>query len=276
MFIFQNLPRIGVRETDLKVDVAGVYRGTTHFDLSLMLTEEGGDIEYAVDLFDEAPMRRMAQQFLTLLDGILADPTCRISALPLPPDELQLVLKGWNATERSYPHDRCMHQLIEAQVRLAPDAVAVVYGDQQLTYRELDARANQLAHHLRVLGVGPEVLVGICAERAIELIVGLLGILKAGGAYVPLDPSYPTERPATNDQRPTTNDQRPTANDKETAVRSNLQSTICNLQSAGATDNGQRTTDNGQWSISAPTGSRSPGGRRRARMWMSRRTTWPI
>ena len=100
----------------------------------------------------------------------------------------------WNDTKRDYPSDKCIHQLFEEQVERTPEATAVVFEDQQLTYRELNNRANQLAHYLRKLGVGPEVLVGICVERSIEMVVGLLGILKAGGAYVPLDPSYPTER----------------------------------------------------------------------------------
>ena len=100
----------------------------------------------------------------------------------------------WNDTKTDYPNDKCIHELFETQVEKTPDAVAVVFEDQRLTYRELNHRANQLAHYLRKLGVGPEVLVGICVERSIELIVGLLGILKAGGAYVPLDPSYPEDR----------------------------------------------------------------------------------
>src|SRR5204863_5751349 len=100
----------------------------------------------------------------------------------------------WNDTATDYPRDRCIHELFEEQVARTPDAVAVVFEDQQLTYGELNARANQLAHHLIALGVGPEVLVGICMERSLELIVGLLAILKAGGAYVPMDPSYPNER----------------------------------------------------------------------------------
>src|SRR5205807_1352517 len=94
----------------------------------------------------------------------------------------------------SYPKDQCVYQLFEAQVERTPDAVAVIFEEQQLTYHELNVRANQLAHHLRTLGVGPEVLVGLCMERCLEMVVGLLGILKAGGAYVPLDPSYPAER----------------------------------------------------------------------------------
>ena len=100
----------------------------------------------------------------------------------------------WNDTAVDYPRDRCIHQLFEQQVARTPDATAVVFEDTRLTYAELNARANQLAHHLITLGVGPDVLVGLCLERSLELVVGLLGILKAGGAYVPLDPGYPAPR----------------------------------------------------------------------------------
>ena len=100
----------------------------------------------------------------------------------------------WNSTAKDYPVDQCLHQLVEQQVGRTPEAVAVVFGGESLTYRELNARANQLAHHLRTLGVGPDSLVGVCAERSLEMVVGLLGTLKAGGAYVPLDPEYPKDR----------------------------------------------------------------------------------
>src|SRR5712691_2458260 len=106
----------------------------------------------------------------------------------------QQLLVERNAIQITYPGDTCLQQLIEDQVERTPDAVAVVYKDAQLTYRELNARANQLALHLRQLGVGPEVLVGLYVERSLEMVVGLLGILKAGGAYVPLDPSFPVNR----------------------------------------------------------------------------------
>jgi amino acid adenylation domain-containing protein len=104
------------------------------------------------------------------------------------------LLVEWNQTEADYPRDKCVHQLFEAQAERTPDAIAVVFEDQQLTYRELNERSNQLAHHLRKLGIGPDVLVGLCVERSLEMLVGLLGILKAGGAYVPLDPTYPKDR----------------------------------------------------------------------------------
>ncbi|MCG8367379.1 MAG: amino acid adenylation domain-containing protein, partial [Pseudanabaenales cyanobacterium] len=108
--------------------------------------------------------------------------------------EKHQLLREWNNTQVEYPQDQCIHQLFEAQVEKTPDAIAVVFETQQLTYRELNHRANRLAYCLRKLGVKPEVLVGICVERSIEMVVGLLGILKAGGAYVPIDPAYPQER----------------------------------------------------------------------------------
>ena len=108
--------------------------------------------------------------------------------------ERRQLLVEWNDTARDYPRDRCVHQLFEEQAARTPDAVAVVFEDRQLTYRELNAQANQLARHLRTLGVGPEMPVGMCVERSLEMVVGMLGILKAGGAYVPLDPAYPRER----------------------------------------------------------------------------------
>ena len=130
-----------------------------------------------------------------LLAGMVANPEQRLSDLPLLTEaEKQTLLVEWNNTEIDYPQDQCIHQLFEAQVEKTPDAVAVVFLEQSLTYRELNQRANQLAHYLQKLGVGPEVLVGICVERSLEMIVALLGILKAGGAYLPLDPNYPPQR----------------------------------------------------------------------------------
>src|SRR6476469_5310328 len=108
--------------------------------------------------------------------------------------ERHKLLVEWNDSQNNYPADKCIHHLFEEQVEHSPDNIAVVFGDEQLRYRELNQRANQLAHHLQTLGVGPEVLVGLCVERSVEMVIGLLGILKAGGAYLPLDPSYPPER----------------------------------------------------------------------------------
>jgi len=137
----------------------------------------------------------MAGSYQTLLEGILTNPEERVSALPLLTQaERHQLLVEWNNTEVEYPFDKCIHQLFEEQVQKTPHSVAVVYEDEQLTYQQLNERANQLAHYLQTFGVGPEVLVGICVERSLNMIVGLLGIFKAGGAYVPLDPAYPFER----------------------------------------------------------------------------------
>jgi natural product biosynthesis luciferase-like monooxygenase protein len=137
----------------------------------------------------------LRHQLEVLLRAGLATPTERVAALPLlSADELTRVLEDWNATATPYPADRCMHQLFEAQVDRTPDAVALAHRDRTLTYRELDRRASQLAHHLVSLGVGPDTPVGLCTDRSLDLVIGALGILKAGGAYVPLDPSYPADR----------------------------------------------------------------------------------
>ena len=176
----------------------GHQRGAS-FDLDVMIMEAGEVLQvgwqYNTDLFDLETIARMAEHFLTLLEAIATNPEQRISELPLlTQTERQQLLFEWNNTTTEYPQDKCIHQLFEEQVEKTPDSVAVVFGNQQLTYRELNQRANQLAHYLQTLGVKPEVLVGICVERSLEMVVGLLGILKAGGAYVPLDPNYPQER----------------------------------------------------------------------------------
>ena len=121
----------------------------------------------------------------------------KLDVLKMSEEERRRMGEGWRQARREYPRDKCVHQLFEEQVERTPEAVAVVYEGASLTYRELNGRANQLAHRLRELGVGPDVLVGLCAERSLEMIVGLLGILKAGGAYLPLDPHLPTAQVAT-------------------------------------------------------------------------------
>src|SRR2546421_11879584 len=169
------------------------------FDLTLRIVDLNGllsaDLRYNVDLFDPTTMARMEQHFLTLLKGIVADPGQQLSDLPLltAAEQPQLLVE-WNNTKSEYPEHACIHQLIELQVQRTPEALALVFENENLTYRELNRRANSLAHALQASGVGPEVLVGVCIERSIELVVALLAILKAGGAYVPLDPTYPQER----------------------------------------------------------------------------------
>ncbi len=166
-------------------------------ELTLVIPSEGKECcwLYNTEALDGDSIARMVDQFTTFLQGIITDPERRVAEIPLLSEqELHKILVEWNDTQVDYPQDKCIHQLFEEQVERTPDAVAVVYEDKQLTYRELNARANQLAHYLQKQGVGPEVLVGIFVERSLEMMVGLLGILKAGGAYVPLDPAYPSER----------------------------------------------------------------------------------
>jgi non-ribosomal peptide synthetase component F len=166
-------------------------------ELTLVIPSQGKECGwlYNTEALDGDSIARMLDQFATFLQGIVTDPKGRVAEIPLLSDpDCHKILVEWNDTQADYPKDKCIHQLFEEQVERTPDAVAVVFEDKQLTYRELNARANQLAHYLQKLGVGPEVLVGICVERSLEMIMGLLGILKAGGAYVPLDPNYPSER----------------------------------------------------------------------------------
>lgn len=198
-FALEDAPKAAFELQELTVRHQEIDRKTTRFDLGLQLadTPEGlrGSFEYNTDLFDAATIRRMAGHLYVLLEGILADPEKRPSELPLlAAAERHQLLIEWNDTERFYPRDKTLHQLFEEQVERTPDAVAVTYEQQQVTYRELNQRANQVGHHLRRLGVEPEARVGIMVDHSIEMVVALLGILKAGGAYVPLDPAYPEER----------------------------------------------------------------------------------
>lgn len=175
-----------------------IQEGIAKFDLTLFVTDTGKDLsatlEYNTDLFDQTTIRRMLGHLQTLLRAILANPDEKISGLEILAEEEKRQLAQWNHTKREYSKNKYIHELIEEQAERTPDVAALVFEGKQLTYRELNQKANQLAHYLRVLGVAPDVLVGICVERSEEMIVGLLGILKAGGAYVPLDPSYPAER----------------------------------------------------------------------------------
>ncbi len=178
-----------------------VETNTAKFDLILLMeeTEQGlkGRWEYKTELFDAATISRMAGHFQALLEAIVTNPEQHVLEFSLLSDaERHQLLVEWNDTQADYPKDVHLHQLFEAQVERTPDAVAVKYQDQQWTYRELNARSNQIAHHLQALGIGPEVLVGIFVERSLEMVAGLFGILKAGGAYVPIDPNYPKERVA--------------------------------------------------------------------------------
>ena len=172
---------------------------TAKFDLTLSMeeTEQGlvGFWGYRTDLFDAATIARMSEHFKTLLEGIVADPAQTLSNLPILSEaERRQLLTDWNSTQSDYSSQSCIHQMFEAQAERTPEAVAVVFEKERLSYKELNSRANKLGRYLQGLGVGPEVLVGVYVERSLEMIVGLLGILKAGGAYVPIDPAYPPER----------------------------------------------------------------------------------
>jgi amino acid adenylation domain-containing protein/non-ribosomal peptide synthase protein (TIGR01720 family) len=199
MFVLENSPKQEVQLSGLTLSFLEIPLASANFDLSLSMreTEQGllAKFEYNTDLFDADTITRMAGHFQTLLWGIVTNQEQPISELPLLTEaERHQLLVEWNNTQIKYPQDKSIHQLFEAQVELTPEVVAVVFEEQHLTYRELNQQANQLAHYLQTLGVGKETLVGICVERSLEMIVGLLGILKAGGAYVPLDPGYPVER----------------------------------------------------------------------------------
>src|SRR5690606_29255864 len=198
-FSMQGPSPEGLPLRDLAVSPMPAELAISTFDLSVYLGEVGGElrgfVEYNTDLFDAQTIERLVGHYRALLDGIVANPMGRVSELPLlGSDERRQLIEVWNQTALVYPRDRTVAQLFEEQVARRPDAVAVTYADESLSYRELSARANALAVHLRALGVRPGVLVGLCVERTPAMLVGLLGTLKAGGAYVPLDPPFPADR----------------------------------------------------------------------------------
>lgn len=199
MFALQNTPAPNNAIGDLAMTLEEVDSGTSLFDLTLSLWEVSGGLkgwfEYSTDLFDRDTMVRMGGHYRQLLESIAANPDQRISQLPmLTPAERTRVLVEWNDTRTALPADRCIHHLIENVARQNPAAVAVHCQGKRLTYSELNQKADRLANFLVGRGVGPETFVGLCVERSLDMIVGILGILKAGGAYVPLDPTYPKER----------------------------------------------------------------------------------
>jgi aspartate racemase len=199
MFNLENLDTQAVPVQGLSISDLECDSRVAPFDLTLEIMEKDEGLSclfnYNTDLFDAATIERMAGHFHTVLEGIVADPEQRLSELPLlTAAERHQLLVEWNDTKTDYPRDKYIHHLFEEQVERTPDATALVCEDQQMTYRELNLRANQLAHYLQAQGVGPDVMVGICVERSFEMVIGMLGILKAGGAYVPLDPTYPQER----------------------------------------------------------------------------------
>jgi amino acid adenylation domain-containing protein len=203
LFTFQNTLGLVPDLPGLQVHPFVIHTGTSKMDLCFNVWEEADGfrcrLEYNTDLFSGGTMERLARHFRTVMEGIVSNPEVRLSQLPLLSEvERRQLLVDWqssvqdNALWTSGP--MCIHQLFEEQVERTPKNAAVAFEGSQLTYSELERRTNQLARYLRKAGVGPETLVGVCMERSIEMVVGLLGILKAGGAYVPLDPGYPKER----------------------------------------------------------------------------------
>ena len=199
LFTLQNAPTHSATLADLAMIPLEAENDFVKFDLSMLIEEsESGlaaALRYNVDLFEQRTAARLLNCFAVLLEAIVAAPQQPISQLALlrPAERAQLLAQG-NQSRAAFPDSQSVHSLFEAQVERSPEAVALVFAEQQLSYRELNARANQLGHYLRAAGVGPEVLVGVCVERSVEMIVAVLGILKAGGAFVPLNPLYPQER----------------------------------------------------------------------------------
>ncbi len=184
----------GVTATPIEFD-----NGTSKFDLLAELWEENGKVrghfEYDTDLFDRSTIQRMIGHYQVILESVVANPQARISELALlPTAERAQLLDAWNDTAVSYPDTLCLHHLFEQQVAKTPDKIAVVFEDIELTYQQLNEEANQLAHHLQGLGIQPDQFVGICVERSLDMLMGMLGILKAGAAYLPMDPNYPQDR----------------------------------------------------------------------------------
>jgi len=203
MFSFQNVPAAestgAIEESSSSAAPYFVEHGTAKFDMVMSLIDTRsaitGACEYSTDLFDDDSIRRFLHHFQTLLGSVARDPDQSVSSLRLLTDaEQQQMLVEWNATRKDYSVAASVNQMFEAQVERTPDVLAVVFGGEQLSYSKLNDRANQLAHYLRGLGVGPETHVGVCLDRSTEMIIALLGILKAGGAYMPLDPAYPEGR----------------------------------------------------------------------------------
>jgi amino acid adenylation domain-containing protein len=196
---YAELPLTRREEGGLQISVSRQYCYTERFDLKLTCAVMGAALElefqYDSGLFREDDVRRLAGQFQTLLDVALADPEALVEELKIVSvAERQQILFEWNNTKRDYPLEQCLHQLFEQQVERTPDALAAVFQDRQLTFEELNRRANQLARHLQTRGVGQETPVGLCVLSSLEMLVGVLGILKAGGAYLPLDPRNPSQR----------------------------------------------------------------------------------
>jgi amino acid adenylation domain-containing protein len=198
-FAMLDMETPATRLPDLKLKMLGIKNTTAKFDLTLSMdaSPQGfqGTFEYSTDLFDEGTIARMASHYGSILRHVVAEPDVAVSGVEmLSPEERQQLLFGFNEAQAAYPPHACLHELFEEQAAKTPDATALVFEGESLSYDELNKRANRLARHLRTLGAGPEQLVALLMERSVEMIVSLLGVLKAGAAYLPLDPAYPGQR----------------------------------------------------------------------------------
>ncbi|GHO57487.1 amino acid adenylation domain-containing protein [Ktedonobacter robiniae] len=199
MFLFQPQAAAPISLAEISTRRLPIEVHATKFDLSLIIEEEAGTLqatlEYRTDLFEAATIERLARSYEVLVSDILAHPACPISRLEiLPEQERRQLIQGWQSPQLPVPMPSTLHVLFEQRAEQTPDAIALIFGDQQLTYQHLNAQANQLAHYVRRQGGGPETLVGIAVERSPDMLIALLAVLKSGGAYLPLDPSYPSDR----------------------------------------------------------------------------------
>ncbi len=196
--LFNLVDDVRLNLDELQVSSLEINNKTSKFDMELILIEQAegmsGGVEYSTDRFKQDTIIRLIQHYLLLLEAVTLYPERPISQLPCLLEQEQLLLEQWNQTAVPYPDDLCMHHYVERQAKQTPDRSAVVFKDTRLSYQELDRLSNGLAVRLQKYGVGPDVCVGICMDRSLEMVVAVLGILKAGGAYVPLDPHYPQER----------------------------------------------------------------------------------
>jgi amino acid adenylation domain-containing protein len=199
MFALENNESPDLSLPGLEIEWLGLSYPVAKFDLTLLVMEYDNQLncswEYATDLFSKGTIQRMAEHFEVLLKGIIDNPNQPIKTLPLMSAAELLQLQCWNQTQFDYPQDQTLVNLFEDRVAKNPNNLALVFESQSLTYQQLNQKANQLAHYLiQNYAIKPDTLIGICVERSLEMIIGLLGILKAGGAYVPIDPNYPQER----------------------------------------------------------------------------------
>ena len=199
LFVLQNAPRTTFQLAGIEITAMDVHNGTSKFDIGMFMFEKPEglvcNIEYSTEVFEASTIQRLLSHYRLILEAIVEDPCLRVGDLPLlTPEERRHVVVEWNNTRQDFPEGYCLHRFVEEQAERTPDATAVVFETQRLTYSELNTRANQVAHYLTKLGAGPEVLVGVYCERSADMLVGILGVLKSGSAYVPLDPNYPRQR----------------------------------------------------------------------------------